>query len=313
MNSKKLQHTNIPLFGSVPTRSLAITLLVFVAAAYTFLSIGSRLLAEGFEPMTQVYMRIALGTLVLLILFWKKLRWQKVISMPSRDFLVLLTMGTIGYSVGVYFITLGVLYAKLINVTIIFASVPFFSYIYSYIFLKKPFDVKLTGLLVVSLLGIMLVATKSFVPQLAAFGKGEWFTLLAAATMAWFYVGRKLLSTHLNMSEITITVMAIAAFSGFMLALLRGETFSVSAFTNPHVLFGLAIGGLLNALINPIEIFAFKHLDAVVGSQIFLLENVFALIFGYLIYAETISFPEAVGGLIVVGCVYIANKLPHVT
>lgn len=311
MNSKKPQATNVPFIGTVSPRNLSIGFLIIVAASYTLLSVASRLLAGGFPPMTQVYMRIALATFALLILFRKKIHWTNIRTMPRRDALIVLTMGTVGYSIAVYFITLGALNAKLVNVAIIFASVPFFSYIYAFIFLKKPFDLKLTGLLILSLIGISFVATKSFVPQLAEFGIGEWFTLVATATMAWFFVGRKMLSRHLNTHEITVSVMTVAAISGVILALLRGETFSWSAFTNPHVLLGLFIGGLMNALINPIEIYAFEHLDAVFGSQILLLENVFALILGYFLYTEVITFPEAIGGLIIVGCVYIANKLPQ--
>jgi len=311
MNSKKLQATNVPFIGAATPRNLSIGFLIIVAASYTLLNVGSRLLAEGFLPMTQVYMRVALATFALLFLFRNTISWTKIRTVPRRDFIVLLTMGTIGYSIGVYFITLGALNAKLVNVAIIFASVPFFSYLYSFLFLKKPFDLRLTGLLAISLVGISFVATKSFIPHLDTFGIGEWFTLLATATMAWFYVGRKMLSHHLNTHEITVTVMSIAALSGLILAVLRGETFSLSAFTNSNVLLGLVIGGLVNALVNPIEIYAFEHLDAVFGSQILLLENVFALLFGYLLYAETIGVPEIIGGLIIVGSVYIANKLPQ--
>lgn len=311
MNSKKQQWINIPVFGAVSTRHLSIGFLIIVAASYTFLSIGSRLLAEGFQPMTQVYMRIAIATIVLIGTFRKQLRWNRLRSIASKDLWILFTMGTLGYSIAVYFATLGALNAKLINVAIIFASVPFFSYIYAMLFLKKQFDVKLTALLSISLLGISFVATKSFIPKLETFGTGEWFTLLATATMAWFFVGRKLLSKHLNTQEITVTVMAIAAASGFILALLRKETFSLTAFTNPHVILGLFIGGVMNVIVNPIEIYAFDHLDPVYGSQILLLENVFALLFGYLIYAETVSVPEMIGGAIIVICVYIANRIPQ--
>lgn len=311
MNSKRQQVTNVPLLGSVNARHLSVGFLVIVSAAYPLLSIGSRLLSEGFQPMTQVYMRILLATVALAIVFRKKIRIAHIARTPVRDRWVLLTMGTIGYSVAVYFVTLGALNAKLVNVAIIFASVPFFSYLYAFFFLKKPFDLKLTGLLLVSLIGISFVATKSFVPRFETFGIGEWFTLLATATMAWFFVGRKLLSKHLNTEEITVTVMAIAAVSGFILAIIRMETFSVSAFANPHVLLGLAIGGLMNVLVNPIEIYAFEHLDAVFGSQILLLENVFALMLGYLLYAETVSVPEIIGGLIIIISVYIANRLPQ--
>lgn len=289
-------------------RSLSIGALVVVAGAYSLLSVGSRLLSQGFQPMTQVWLRIAIATIILIAIFWKKLRWNRVLSMPLQDTIVLLIMGTVGYSIAVYFVTLGAIHAKLVNVAVIFASVPFFSYLYAFFFLRKSFNGKLIALLLLSLIGIAFVATKSFIPQLETFGKGEWFTLLATATMATFFVGRKLLSDHLNTSEITITAMTIAAVSGLLIALLRGETVSITAFSNLSVLLGLAIGVGMNVLVNPIEIYAFKHLDAVVGSQILLLETVFSLLLGYLLYREFITLPEIVGGAIVIGSVYVANR-----
>lgn len=292
-------------------KSLATILLIIVATSYTFLQIGSRLLSEGFQPMTQVYLRILLGVCILLPIFWKNLRWKHMMLLPRRDAWILLTMGTIGFSVGVYFITLGAINAKLVNVSVIFASIPFFTYTYSYFFLKKEINGKLISLLVLSVFGIALVATKSFIPTFESFGKGEWYTLLATATMAWFYVGRKALSNHLNTSEITILVMIIAAISGWIFALAGNEPFSIHAFFDSKVILGLAIGGGINALINPIEIYAFKHIDAVIGSQILLLENVFSFLFGYLLYTETVTFPEIIGGSIIIASVYLANKLPQ--
>ena len=290
-------------------KTLSIGALIIVAAAYSLLSVGARLLAEGFMPMTQVYMRVAFGTLIFAFLAQKQIRWKKFKNISAKDAWILFSMGTIGFSIAVYFVTLGAINAKLVNVSIIFASVPFFSYLYAFLFLKKKIHAKLIGLLLVSLVGIAIVSTKSFIPRLSSFGIGEWFTLLATATMAWFYVGRKVLSSHLNTSEITVIVMVIASISAFVFALLQGETFEWTAFTNTHVLLGLAIGGAMNALVNPIELFAFKHLDAVVGSQILLLETVFSLLAGYVIYKELVSIPEVVGGLIVIGSVYVANRL----
>ncbi len=289
--------------------TVAVSLLVLVSAGYTLLQISSRLLSTGFQDMTQVYMRVGLGTIIAILLFRKKLSLKHIRATPIRDRLILLCMGTVGFSIGVYFITVGVLNAKLVNTSVIFASVPFFSYIYAFFFLKKPIDVKLVLLLCLSLVGIAIVGSKSIIPRLDTFGIGEFYTLLAAATMAVFYVGRKMLSDHLNNSEITITVMIIAAVSGFIIAQLKGETFQLSVFSDPLVILGLAIGAGMNIVANFAETYAFKHLDAVIGSQILLLENIFSLIAGYFLYHEIISLPEIIGASIVIGSVILANRI----
>lgn len=164
-------------------------------------------------------------------------------------------------------------------------------------------------LLLVSFIGVIMVATKSLIPQLALFGKGELFVLLSAVTTAVFFVARKSLSNHLNNSEITFLVLTIAAVTSFFISLLLGETLNFASFASREVILGIALGTGLNVLVNKFEIFAFQHLDAGFGSQILMTENVFAPLFGYLLYREIFTFPEIVGALLIITSAYLANKL----
>ncbi len=289
-------------------KTLAVFALMAVAASYTFLGIASRLLSEGFAPMTQVYLRLAGASLLTGVFFRTSIRWRHISKLPTRDYLPLLCMGTIGFSIAVYFITLGVLNTSLLNVAVILATMPFFSYILSVIFLRTSISPKQIALLLVSFIGVAIVATKSFTPRLTSFGKGEFFVLLSAITTAVFFIARKKLSSHLNNSEITLLVLSIASITSLFIASVLGESLSLVSFSNSHVLVGLMIGAGLNILVNKFEIFAFDHLDAGFGSQILMTENIFAPIFGFFLYREIVTVPELMGALLIIGSVYLSNK-----
>src|SRR4030043_360176 len=92
----------------------AIAALVTTAALFSLFSIVSRLMSLGFEPFTQVYLRIAGGALIAAIVFAKDIRLSKIPHVPAKDWGVLILMGTIGYGVAVYFATLGSIQAKLL-------------------------------------------------------------------------------------------------------------------------------------------------------------------------------------------------------
>ena len=289
-------------------KSQAIVALVATAFGYALMSVAVRLMGEGFEPMTQVCLRLFFGSLLSLLVLGKNVNWATVKILPKKDWLTLFLMGFLGYAVAVYLITLGALTSKIVNVSIIFSTTPFFVYFYSYFFLKKPIKISLILLLTVSLLGVSIVASKSFIPAVSGFDIGELYTLLSAAAFGTYYVARKKLSSRLNNSEITVIVMPIAALFSFTFALMKGENIAWQSFKNTSALLGLTIGAIQNLTSTLFTNFAFKHIDAVLGSQILLTESLFALLLGLILYREFLSAPEADGALLIICSVYITNK-----
>lgn len=287
----------------------SILLLIVAAFGYALLNVAVRLMNEGMAPMTQVYTRIFLGLFIAVLFLYRKISFKKLTKIPIKDWIVMMAMGIIGFSLMVYFITLGALEAKLINVSIIYASTTLFVYLYSIIFFKEKIRPKVFGLIFISLIGIGMVAGKSFIPMIGNFGRGEFFVFLSAITGAVYYVGRKALSNILNTQEITLIVMLIAGISSFVIAIALKEPFSWRNLLIPNVIIGLSIGAIFNFVSNYAEIFAFKHLPSVLGSQILLSENLFSPLFGIIFYKEIISLPELVGGILIVSSVYFTNKI----
>ena len=290
-------------------RSWSIGALLLTAACFPLFSIVTRLVNEGFAPLTQVYLRIGVGLILTMVFFSKHIRWKAFRTLSLRDGLALLLMGVVGYSLSTYFTTLGALHAPLVNVSIIGNTEPFFVYLYSFLVFKQPIKTQVLLFMFLTVLGVAMVATHSFVPVVSAFGIGEVYVLLFAATSAWYLIGRQLVSDKLNTSEITVLGMAIACLSTVVFALFARERFMPQHLLITGVFMGLLLGGALNTIVMLLQNFAYKYLEGVVASQILLVATLFSLLYGYVWYHEIVSLPEKVGVVVILVSVFMTNKL----
>ncbi len=103
--------------------------------------------------------------------------------------------------------------------------------------------------------------------------------------------------------------MAIAAVSSLVVALIAGESLNLAAFLDPWVLLGLAIGVGFNIVVSLFENFAFQQISVVAGSQILLLENAFAPVLGFVLYAETFGAYEVAGAVLIIGSVIVSTYI----
>jgi drug/metabolite transporter (DMT)-like permease len=286
----------------------AIAALCFVAISYALLNVSVRYANAGFGSFTQVYLRIGFGLLLTLIFFYKDINFKKITKTSRRDWYILFLMGTLGYGIAVDFVTLGVLHTNLFNAAVIGSTTPFFVYLFNIFILRKKFNSSLLFFLIVSFYGVCVLATSSFVPIITHFSLGDLYVLLFAIGSCFFILGRKFLSTHLNNSEIAVIIMTIAFLSSLLVALLTRQALDVKGFVNPTALFGVILGGVLNLTSTKLQNFGFHNLNAVLGSQLLLLQNVLAPVFGFVLFQETIAPIEFAGALIVLVGVWFYTK-----
>lgn len=289
----------------------AVIALCIVGLSYTLLNVSVRMMELSFSPLTQVYLRIGLGFLLTLLFFSRNIHYPKIKRISRRDWIILLVMGLFGYGLAVIFVTLGVLQTKLLNVAIIASTTPFFVLFFSVMFLRKRVNNLLLLFLLVSFYGVCVIATHSFLPVLTHFGLGELYVLLYAAGIGIYILGRKFLSDQLNNTEISAIVMCFAFITSLLCSLFVGETLSVSSFSNPTALGGLLLGGVLNIIVVRLQNYGFQHLNEVLGSQLLLLENVYAPVIGWFLYQEKILSMELIGAVTVLVGVWAYNQYSH--
>ncbi|HVA96853.1 MAG TPA: DMT family transporter [Candidatus Acidoferrales bacterium] len=278
----------------------AIAAVCIVALSYVLLNVATRFMNAGFGPFTQVYLRIGLGLMLTALFFMKEIHPAKFLKTGTRDWLLLLLMGTAGYGLAVDFITLGILHTKLLNVSVITATTPLFVFLFTIFMLRKKIRYSLLFYLILSFYGVYVIATKSFLAAISNFGIGDLYVLFFAMGLGAYILGRKFLSKHLNNSEITLIVLVIAFVCSLITALIFGEQLSASGFFNSAALFGLILAGMLILVATKLQNFGFDKLDSVVGSQIMLLQIVVAPVLGFVLYKETILPVEFAGAALVV-------------
>lgn len=84
-------------------------------------------------------------------------------------------MGIVGYGLMVYAITRGALLTTLLNVSVLFSTVPIFVYLLGVIFLKRRWRYLILGLLFLSIWGVGVLSSGQIIPSLSGFGVGDWW------------------------------------------------------------------------------------------------------------------------------------------
>jgi drug/metabolite transporter (DMT)-like permease len=291
-------------------RALAIVVGITMSFLYGLMSVFSRWLNLGFGPITQVYLRVFGAAILGSLVFSRQINWRKFMTLSLGEWLMLLLMGVGGYGLMVFAITKGALLTSLLNVSVVFSTVPFFVYFLGLIFFHKQLNWKIIILLIISVWGVGILASGRLVPNLSQFGIGDWWVLLSTLMEAIWFIGIKVLGNKLNGRELGASAQFIAGTSLLIVSLLIGEAApSLPSLAIPLVLVGL-LGGILVNIVTPImSVFMFKNLDEVFATQLLLFENVFSLFIGWMFYHEVRSPMQLLGATAVVLSVYLMNKL----
>ncbi|MBI4138025.1 MAG: DMT family transporter [Candidatus Wildermuthbacteria bacterium] len=186
---------------------------------------------------------------------------------------------------------------------IFFATFLITSYIVGALMLQE----RTTFIKILSLILALAGLAFTFVNSLGVFS----LFALALAVVNGVASGGEVSTTKLvqnNFSALQTSVMVWAAIfiTHLPISLLAGETQLIPALTVPWLaMLGFTIAGVL-AFWLVTE--GFKYVDASIGGLIGLLEVVFAIIFGALVFSEHIYFSTALGAVIIV----IAAAMPHI-
>lgn len=278
------------------------TLLVLLSALmFGSYGIWSRLMGDSFGAFYQGWTR----ALIIIVLLLPFLIAKKAIVPIDRSDWKWMTIFLLFTS-----LTQAPLYYAFNNMDVGSATLLFFSamlftmYFFGFVFYKE----KLTPVKVIAFLlaccGIAL--TYSF-----AFGAFALFAGLMAITNGIASGGEvassKTLSDKYSPLYLTALSWLIILVTNAPVSILLGETQPLPTLTMPWLYqLGYTACGLIDFWA---VIAGFKYLDASIGGLIGLLEIVFSLALGYLIFSQVPSAQTLIGG----GLILIAAALPHIS
>ncbi len=287
-----------------------ILLLLFVAFLVPLNAITIRLLAQDLGPFFGNSLRVILAAALSFIFLRRYINLKKFGQISKRDKIILLVSGLVGWAIGVWLFTKGIIQTSLVNAFFIDALSPLAVYVYSLILLKQSADRRVLLLTLVSIYGVLVIGTRNLVPTIDKFGLGELFLIGNVIFWAVGFVGRKMLSDHLNSVEISFLLMIISSLGLFILGIASGfDSQKIVFSTNTGVL--LVIGAVITLLTFNLMTYCLRRIDATVASQITLTKVLFSFLLGFLFFGETLPPIVLLGGLIVVVSVFLSSRLRH--
>jgi drug/metabolite transporter (DMT)-like permease len=286
-------------------QSKGVLALIFCTLGFAGIAISSRFLSYYTTLFQQLYLSVGLGFLFSFFLFPQTLSFKKIKNIPLKDILIILFRVVIGYLLAGSLYRQAIVLTKISNVTFI-QSIPFTAF-FGWLLFKEKFSFKKLFLILTAWFGVSLIALKSF-SGILSIGTGEVFSFVSAFLFSLSYVSRKWQTDYLNDKEITQILLFIAFIVFLLISLINQESLP-SLSLNFVFLSALLFTGLFNTINIYFLNFGFKHVQAVLASNILTLEAVFSLLPAFLFFKEFPSPKELLGGIIILLSVYVINRI----
>lgn len=282
--------------------------LVILAFNFGLIAVIVRYLNFSLPLFQQLYLTAVTATLFGLIMFYKKIDFKKLKKIPRKDWEILLFRSLAGYVVGTALYRHSITLTKIANVAFL-QSIPFVA-ILGFILFGEKITGKKVFYILIAFVGIILVSVKDF-SSLHNFGKGEFYTLIAAFIFGLSFLSRRWMSDKLNDQEIALIIFAIGFVFTFFISFTLIKDYGSINWTVSLVLAVLLIGfiNIVNLyLIN----FGFANVPPVLTSNILTLEALFGLILALIFYKEIPTLKELIGGVVIITSVIQMNRLEKV-
>lgn len=247
-------------------------------------------------PFSQVFLRYIFAFLSAAIYFFI-VRKEKI-KVAKKDYWLLLFLAVYGYALTNLFFTFGALYTQIGNALFIFYSFSVITPVLAFFVLKE----KINKFTAISLGMVILSLVLLFQPNTVSTWKfGGLMAFLAAVGQSVYLVGRRKLinfsSAQLLVISTFVGVITLGILSLFFERsfYLRGTLSQLSGIT----WLATVIFGVMNFSAWLLMAKGFQLVNAATGGVIMLVENIFAVIFGFFLFAEVPTIYTLFGGLLI--------------
>lgn len=280
--------------------------LVLLAFIFASMGIFIRYLQYDFTILQQVYLRIFTAFVIGLLLFYKDLHFQKIFKISRKEWLLLFLRAVTLYLFGIALLSQAYTQTLYSNVSFI-GALPMTA-LFGFILLKEKISLKKIFYILIGFLGVIIIAVKDY-SHLFIWGQGELFALISTVAFAFSYIFRKWQSDLLNNKEISVIIFFIGSVLLFVTSLLFREGLPHIASFSSFTLLIIFLAGLFNVANLFLTNYGFQKVEAVLASNILMLESLFAVVIGYLFFREIPLTKDFIGGALILCSAYMMNKI----
>jgi len=288
-----------------PAYSKGVIALVMLAFGFGLTAIITRYMSEYLTVFQQLTVALGSAFLFSMVIFPRSITLHRLRKISRRDWGILLFRVCIGYLLATSLYRASITLTKISNVTFI-QSIPFAA-IYGWVLFKEKFTIKKFLLLMIALGGVVLISIQDY-SSLLSFGKGEIFSFISSALFALSFVSRKWQTDFLNDKEVAQILLFLGTIALVIITVIRGELLPPVDW-QWLLIVSVVLTGFFNAINIYLINYGFRHVKAVLASNILTLESVFALILAFIFYRELPTLKEFLGGVLIIGSVVQMNRL----
>lgn len=287
------------------SRTRGLLSLVLLSVVFASMGIFARALGSEFTIIQQVYLRVLAALVLGLGFFFTRLDFSKLRQITTQEWLLLSFRACSLYVLGVTLFTKAIILAKYSNVSFI-GALPVVA-VLGFVILKEKVTLFKTLFIGLSLLGTMLLAVTDST-HLLSWGLGEVLALIATVFFGLSYVLRRWHSNLLNNQEMTLIMLLLASILLIVTSVLMGE-----GIPNPNHGWSITIVGVVitAGVFNIANVFlvnyGFEKVEAALANNVLMLESLFAVLIGMLLYHEVPALKELIGGGIILISVFGMN------
>lgn len=263
---------------------------------YGILPLFPRYLDTAFELFQQVYLRMFVGFVILLILFHRQINFKKMFALRFPELRGIFLRAFFYYTLGVGLYTVAILMTKVSNVVFI-GSIPFTALL-GFVLLREKVTVPKVLLLLLSACGLFIISFKGMtgIPE---FGVGELFALISSFFISLGLVTRRMQSNHLNDYETATIMLLFAGLQLFAVSFFVGEPLPLSGWSGGIFLILLA-SGLTVAALSFLMNYGFARVEVVIAGNIIAISNFFSILTAFIAFGEVPILREFLGGLLII-------------
>jgi drug/metabolite transporter (DMT)-like permease len=277
---------------------------IALAVNFVLMGVWIRMMAGSFSPFQQVYLRILIAGILAAILFRGTITLHFLADIRLAEWLIYGLRGFFANTIGVGLFTVAILHAQLATVSFI-SSLPILGLL-AWLFFREKINRLTIPFIALSVLGLGLLTGINM--HSFRLGYGE---LMAIIAMLGFNIGYMMSRMHpqrfTNMQNTTIVLLtAWIPLLVLSLILHESQTFSHASLEG---WVGLGLSAILNVSALYGINYVFSNLKAYVAGNLLLLEGVFALAIGFLLYGEVPTLLALEGAVIILVCGFAISQI----
>lgn len=257
-------------------------------------------------PLSFAFLRFLISFLLILPFIWK----QKHLFLGSFTALIPLSLFAVA---NIIFFVLGIKLTTSNISQVLYAAVPSLVALYLFLFFHERINSRKVGGIVLGFLGACIVVLLPILEKNSAFSGnllGNFFVCLAVLSWSQYMIRSKQMQNRYSPLTVTAHFIVVTMIIVFPMAVIESAI-------SPSWIYSLTLTSMSALLYVSIAAtiisyflyqYAIKHGGSVFASMIFYIQPLIAFYFAYILLGERLTPGIIIGGLFVIGGVYLVTK-----